>query len=385
MMNSPLVSEGKHILFQIISSLVPAGAERLVVHLVEYIDRERFAPVCISLTDPVGSHLEARVQQLGVPLYFLGKGDKMSFEVLRKLDALFRQYHPAVVHTHLLALNYAYPLMIRYRTPARVYTVHSLAEKDVGLRTAPIVRALAFRYRVGRVVPVAIAEEVRNSIQKLYGYPNPPLIPNGIPTDEYAPDPNKRAQWRQAHGIETHATILTHVGRFAPPKNHALLIEAFARVRTSAPLYLLLVGGGELENTVREQVAALGLESRVCFLGIRADVADILRASDVFVLSSRWEGNPMSVMEAMAAGLPVVSTAVGGVPELVREGETGLLVPSEDAGALARALQALVDDPVRRQAMGAAARQHAIAHFDIRHTVRGYEQLYESLLRKRKL
>jgi len=376
--------DGRCSVFQIISSLVPAGAERLVVHLVEYIDRERFAPVCISLTDPVGSHLEVRVQQLGVPLYFLGKGDKMSFEVLRKLDALFRQYHPAVVHTHLLALNYAYPLMIRYRTPARVYTVHSLAEKDVGLRTAPIVRALAFRYRVGRVVPVAIAEEVRNSIQKLYGYPNPPLIPNGIPTDEYAPDPNKRAQWRQAHGIETHATIVTHVGRFAPPKNHALLIEAFARVRTSAPLYLLLVGGGELENTVREQVAALGLESRVRFLGIRADVADILRASDAFVLSSRWEGNPMSVMEAMAAGLPVVSTAVGGVPELVRDGETGLLVPSEDTGALAQAIQALVDNPARRQAMGVAARQHAVASFDIRHTVRGYEQLYEALLNKNK-
>jgi glycosyltransferase involved in cell wall biosynthesis len=377
--------DGRCSVFQIISSLVPAGAERLVVHLVEYIDRERFAPVCISLTDPVGSHLEARVQQLGVPLYFLGKGDKMSFEVLRKLDALFRQYRPAVVHTHLLALNYAYPLMIRYRTPARLYTVHNLAEKDLGLRTAPIVRALAFRYRLGKVVPVAIAEEVRASIQRLYGYPDPPLIPNGIPTDEYAPDPDARAQWRQAHGIEPHATVLTHIGRFATQKNHALLIEAFARVRTSAPLYLLLVGGGELENTVREQVAQLGLENRVRFLGIRSDVADILRASDAFVLSSRWEGNPMSVMEAMAAGLPVVSTAVGGVPELVREGETGLLVPSEDAGALARALQALVDDPVRRQAMGAAARQHAIAHFDIRHTVRGYEQLYESLLRKRKL
>jgi hypothetical protein len=143
--------DDKYPLFQIIASLVPAGAERLVVHLLEYLDRERFAPVCISLTDPVGSHLEARVQQLGVPLYFLGKGDKMSFEALRKLDALFRQYRPAVVHTHLLALNYAYPLMIRYRTPARVYTVHSLAEKDVGLRTAPIVRALAFRYRSGGV------------------------------------------------------------------------------------------------------------------------------------------------------------------------------------------------------------------------------------------
>ena len=111
-------------------------------------------------------------------------------------------------------------------------------------------------------------------------------------------------------------------------------------------------------------------------------MADILRASDVFVLSSRVEGNPLSVMEAMAAGLPVVSTAVGGVPELVRDGETGLLVPSEDAGALARAVQALMDDPARRRAMGAAARQDAVSRFDIRHTVRGYEQLYEALLNR---
>jgi len=370
-------------LFQVITSLVPAGAERLVVHLVEHLNRERFAPVCICLANPVGSHLEARVQQLGIPLYFLGIGDKMRLKVLSRLDALFRQYRPAVVHTHLGALNYAYPLMLRYHTPARVHTVHSLAQREMGVRVGAWVRMLAFRYRLGGVVPVAVADEVRASIQQLYGYPDPPLIPNGIPTDEYAPNPDTRAQWRQAHGIEPHATVLVHVGRFAPPKNHALLIEAFAQVRSDAPLYLLLVGGGELENTVREQVAELGLQERVRFLGVRADVADILRASDMFVLSSRVEGNPMSVMEAMAARLPVVSTAVGGVPELVQEGATGLLVPSEDAGALAQAMQALVDDPARRQAMGAAARRHAVAHFDIRHTVRGYEQLYESLLRRK--
>jgi len=382
-MRTTNLPEGKHLVFQIIASLVPAGAERLVAHLLEYIDREQFSPVCICLGDPVGSHLEARVQQLGIPLYFLGKGDKMSLAVLRKLDALFRQYRPVVVHTHLLALNYAYPLMLRYRTPARVHTVHNLAPREMGVRVSAWVRQMAFRYRVGGVIPVAIAEEVRASIQRVYGYPDPPLIPNGIPTDEYAPDSDTRAQWRQAHGIEPRATVVTHIGRFAFQKNHALLVEAFAQVHSDAPLYLLLVGGGELESAVREQVAGLGLQERVRFLGTRADVADILRASDVFVLSSRWEGNPMSVMEAMAAGLPVVSTAVGGVPELVREGETGLLVPSEDAGALAQALQALVDDPAQRQAMGDAARQRAVARFDIRHTVRRYEQLYEKLLTQR--
>jgi len=369
------------VVFQIVPSLAVGGAERLVVHLVAHLSRERFVPVCICLESPLGTHYEARVRASGAPLYFLGKGAGASGGVLRQLSALFRQYRPAVVHTHIIGLNYAYPLMLRYRTPARVHTVHSLAQREVGVRVGAWVRQLAFRYRLGGVVPVAVADEVRASIQQLYGYPDPPLIPNGIPTDEYAPDPDTRAQWRQAHGIEPHATVLTHVGRFAPPKNHALLIEAFAQVRSDAPLYLLLVGGGELQDAVRAQVAGLGLESRVRFLGIRADVADILRASDVFVLSSRVEGNLMSVMEAMAAGLPVVSTAVGGVPELVQEGVTGLLVPSEDAGALAQAMQALVDDPVRRQAMGEAARQHAVAHFDIRHTVRGYEQLYESLLK----
>jgi glycosyltransferase involved in cell wall biosynthesis len=372
------------VVFQIVPSLAVGGAERLVVHLVAHLSRERFAPVCICLESPLGTHYEARVRASGAPLYFLGKGARASGSVLRQLSVLFRQYRPAVVHTHIIGLNYAYPLMLRYRTPARVHTVHSLAQREVGVRVGAWVRMLAFRYRFGGVVPVAVADEVRASIQQLYGYPDPPLIPNGIPTDEYAPDHDRRAQWRQAHGIEPHATVLVHVGRFAPPKNHALLVEAFAQVRANTPLYLLLVGSGELEGAVREQVAQLGLEGRVRFLGVRADVAEILNASDVFVLSSRWEGNPMSVMEAMASGLPVVSTAVGGVPELVRDGETGLLVPSEDAGALARAIQALVDDSARRQAMGAAARQHAVASFDIRHTVRGYEQLYEALLSKNK-
>jgi glycosyltransferase involved in cell wall biosynthesis len=370
------------VVFQILPSLVVGGAERLVVHLVERLNRERFSPVCICLESPLGTHYEARVRASGAPLHFLGKGAGASGGVLRQLNALFRQYRPTVVHTHIIGLNYAYPLMLRYRTPARVHTVHNLAQREVGVRVGAWVRMLAFRYHIGGVVPVAVADKVRATIQQLYGYPDPPLIPNGIPTDEYAPDPDTRAQWRQAHGIEPRATVLTHIGRFAVQKNHALLVKAFAQVRSDAPLYLLLVGGGELENAVREQVAGLGLQGRVRFLGVRADVADILRASDVFVLSSRWEGNPMSVMEAMAAGLPVVSTAVGGVPELVRNGETGLLVPSEDAGALTRAVQALVDDSSRRQAMGAAARQHAVAHFDIRHTVRMYEELYESLLRR---
>ena len=350
------------------------------MHLVAHLSRERFAPVCVCLESPLGTHYEARVQASGAPLYFLGKGAGASGSVLRQLSALFRQYRPAVVHTHIIGLNYAYPLMLRYRTPARVHTVHNLAQREVGVRVGAWVRMLAFRYHIGGVVPVAVADKVRASIQQLYGYPDPPLIPNGIPTDEYAPDADRRRRWRQRHELEPEAIVLTHVGRFAPPKNHALLIEAFAQVRTHTPLYLLLVGGGELEDAVRQQVVELGLQERVRFLGVRADVADILRASDVFVLSSRWEGNPMSVMEAMAAGLPVVSTAVGGVPELVQHSATGLLVPSEDTGALAEAMTQLGRNTAQRAAMGDAARQTALERFDMRTMSRAYATLYQQLL-----
>jgi hypothetical protein len=121
------------VVFQILPSLVVGGAERLVVHLVERLSRERFAPVCICLESPLGTHYEARVRALGVPLYFSGqRALGASGGALRQLSALFRQYRPAVAHTHIIGLNYAYPLMLRYRTPARVHTVHSLAQREDG-------------------------------------------------------------------------------------------------------------------------------------------------------------------------------------------------------------------------------------------------------------
>ena len=366
-------------LFQVITSLVTGGAERVVVNLLLYHDRTKYQPICICLGNPKGTHYERLVQEHQIPLHFLGKGDKADYGVYKKLDALFRRYRPQVVHTHLLGLNYAYPLMIKHRTPVRVYTVHSLAGKDMGVRVGQITRTLAFRYRIGKVVPVAIAEEVRHTIEQTYGYKNAPLIPNGIPTEEYAPNPERRTRWRAEHGIEPEALVITHVGRFVALKNHALLVNAFRRLKASMPLYLVLVGGGELENEVRQQVQALGLTERVKMLGIRADIPDILNASDIFVLCSRVEGNPMSVQEAMASGLPVVGTRVGGIPELVEEGKSGLIVPSDDEPALADAIQSLIDQPELRLQMGQQALRRAQEQFDIRHTVRAYEALYERI------
>ncbi len=198
--------------FQVITSLVPGGAERLVVNLLQYCDRQKYYPVCICLGHPVESHYEDIVRTLKIPLYFLGKGDKADWGVYKKLERLFAEYRPTVVHTHLLGLNYAYLAMMKYRTPVRVHTLHSLAQKELGNRVARIVRMLAFRHRIGGVVPVAIADEVARTIEQLYGYRNPPVIPNGIPVDEYASNPEKRAQFRAAHGVESDAIVIVHIG-----------------------------------------------------------------------------------------------------------------------------------------------------------------------------
>ncbi|MEM0338007.1 MAG: glycosyltransferase [Candidatus Caldarchaeum sp.] len=369
--------EKPRVLFQVITSLVPGGAERLVVNLLRYHDRSKYQPVCICLGNPVGSHYEAIVRNLEIPLYFLGKGDKADWGVYKKLERLFAEYRPTVVHTHLLGLNYAYLAMLKHRTPVRVHTLHSLAHKEIGNRVARIVRNLAFRYRIGGVIPVAIAEEVARTIGQVYGYKNPPVIPNGIPTEEYVPNPEKRAQFRAAHGVEPEAVVIVHVGRFVELKNHALLLQAFAQLKSTHPLYLWLVGDGELRPAMEQRARELGIAERVRFWGVRSDVADILNAADIFTLPSKYEGNPMSVMEAMAAGLPVVASHVGGIPELVEDEHQGLLVPADDQPCLVQGLQALIDNPTKRYQLGKSAVERARKKFDIHQTVQAYEKLYE--------
>lgn len=368
------------VLFQIVPTLRPAGAERVVLHLLQYHDRSKYQPVCICLGEPTGSHYERAVEELGVPLHFLGKKQKATLAMMQRLDALFQQYRPTVVHMHMRGLTYAYPLLLKHRTPVRVYTVHNLAWYDRGTRLQKLVATLAFRYRIGRVVPVAIAERVRDSIQQVFGYANAPLIPNGIAVDEFLLPAEVRLRWRRKEGIPDEALVMVHVGRFTLQKNHEMLIRAFAKLRLPASACLLLVGEGELQAQTEQLVRELGVADRVRFLGVRADIPELLNASDIFVLPSRWEGNPMSVMEAMAAGLPVVATAVGGVPELVQDGTTGLLVPNEDTEALAQALQRLVDNPDLRATMGNHARRVAQKRFDARVMTRAYEALYESIL-----
>jgi glycosyltransferase involved in cell wall biosynthesis len=160
-----------------------------------------------------------------------------------------------------------------------------------------------------------------------------------------------------------------------------VLLKAFAQGPASNPnAHLVLVGEGDLREKLEEQAKNLGLARQVHFLGVRADIPDVLGAMDVFVLSSDWEGNPLSVMEAMASGLPVVSTAAGGVPNLFENGKEGFIVPPGDVAGLTMSMAFLLRAREARHSLGMAAARRARENFDVSTMVQAYEEMYENLV-----
>ncbi len=349
----------------------------MVVHLARGLDRDRFDVASLSLYAPLGTSLEETLNQSGIPLWFTDKKPGFDKRVFTRIDRIVRDFRPHVVHTHLYVLFYTLIPALYRRVPAMIHTVHNVAEKEADLR-GRCVNRLALRCGV---VPVAIARAVADSLHETYGIDEFPLIPNGIPVELYRRPRMGRKAWRQRAGFDPEDVLFVCVARLNFQKNHALLIESFAQGPMANPrAHLLLVGDGELRPQLEKQVNTLSLRDRVHFMGLRTDIPDLLNAADVFVLSSLYEGNPLSVMEAMAGGKPVISTAVGGVPELIEDRKSGFLVPSGDAKAFAQAMNKLLGSVETRETMAQASLKRAKDRFDLGSMVRSYEELYGAIL-----
>lgn len=362
-------------ILHIIPNFGPGGAERMLVNLLEAFDRERFEVKAVSLYPESGTILEKEIREKEFKVFYLNKRQGLDLRMIPQLYHLFCVFRPDVVHTHRYVLRYTLLPAILARVPVRVHTVHSVAQKEVDL-PGKLVHQIAFRW--GGVLPVSISREVANTIRDMYGRKvNTPVIYNGIPTKEFAAKTGRDNDKRKKD------LILLHVGRFAPPKNHCLLIEAFALAVKEYPgMQLWLVGDGPLRAEVEALVKEKGLDEKIFFLGIRDDVSALLGNADIFVLPSDWEGVPLTVLEAMSANKPVIATVVGGVPELIEDDISGILVPPQNPEALANAVLCLAKDPELRQKMGKAAQERAVAMFDISRAAREYEALYLKLLKE---
>ncbi len=211
------------------------------------------------------------------------------------------------------------------------------------------------------------------------------LIWNGAPLDEFAPVAEDRARAvRQQLGLPLEASVVGAIGRLNEQKGHRYLLEAAARVvARSGQTRVLIVGDGDLMEPLQVQARGLGIADHVVFAGHRPDVRDLLGAIDVFCISSTYEGTPLTLFEAMAAGKAIVSTAVDGCREVIDDGRTGLLVPPRDPEALAAAILRVLEDDRLRRDLGAAARA-ASSRYDIRSCVSQMEALYDEVLAEKR-
>jgi glycosyltransferase involved in cell wall biosynthesis len=204
------------------------------------------------------------------------------------------------------------------------------------------------------------------------------VIPNGVQPTLPARD---RAAVRADLGLEPDQVAVAMVARIDGKKGHDTLVRALARPPKGARIVALVAGEGDAAPAIRELAAELGLgPERLRMLGLRRDVPDLLHASDIFVLPSLYEGLPLSILEAMSQGLPVVATPVGGIPEVVTQGREGILVPKEDPAALAAAVQRLAGDADLRARLGSAGRQRALSEFSFETMLDRYDRLYRRLV-----
>lgn len=352
----------------VITRAVEGGAQTHVRDLAEGFAAAYEVGVVLFDDGPLAARLRAsgiRVWALDAPT----RSMRLWRDLLAgaRLTAIIRSFRPTLVHAHSSKAGLiARAAAMLARVPA-IYTAHGWAFIEASEHwhhrffARGVERAAALITR--RIICVSQFDRDLAARRRIASPNRIVVIPNGIGS------------------IETSVTRALHDGvrcitiaRFSPPKDPLTLIEAAARI--SSECELLLVGEGELLDVARARTRNFGVGDRVRFLGARSDVPALLADSDLFVLSTRWEGMPYTILEAMRAGLPVVATAVGGIPEAVIDGETGFLVPPGDAAALAERIEQLANSPELRARMGDAARNRWLQHFHLAGMLQAVGEVY---------
>jgi sugar transferase (PEP-CTERM/EpsH1 system associated) len=359
----------------VIYRLGTGGLENGLVNLINRMDPEKFehAVVCV---DGAGA-FAGRIVRPAVPVVELHKRPGFEAAFYHRAWRAFRRLRPDLVHTRNTAGLDAI-------APARLAGVRTVMHGEHG-RTADDPRGSNPRHNLLRRLNAPLVRRFTTVSSDLAGWlgstvgiaPNKiEVLMNGVDVERFRPGPVDRRAALPA--IPETAVVVGTVGRLDPVKGHRTLVDAVARLQAvvTRPVHLVIVGDGPERPALDGQIRAAGLGDVVHLVGERQDVPTLLRAFDIFCLPSLAEGISNTVLEAMATGLPVVATAVGGNGELVAEGATGSLVTAGDPDALAAGLKPLAEDAHLRRRWGAVARDRACASFSLEAMVRRYEACY---------
>ncbi|MDN4057002.1 TIGR03088 family PEP-CTERM/XrtA system glycosyltransferase [Massilia sp. YIM B02769] len=355
------------------------GLETLLVDCINHMPPERYRHAVVCLTGYTA--FADKITRPGVELYALDKQPGLGLGIHVKLFKLLRRLRPSVLHTYNFACaEYAAPAWLA-GVPVRVHAEHGRDASDPqGLNRKHNFLRRALVPFIDRYVPVS--HDLARWLTNVVGIPSrkSELIMNGVDTVRFAP--GLAAATTPWAGQDVF--VIGTVGRLQDVKDQASLIAAFALLCTAHPegrarLRLAVVGDGPLRDKLAQKAQALGVADLVWFPGARNDIPELMRSFDLFVLSSIAEGTPVTLLEAMACGLPVVATAVGGIPEVVQDGVNGALVPAGNPQALSDALGLYAADASRVAAHGAAARTNIERHYSVAAMVGAYTALYDRL------
>lgn len=360
-------------ILQVVPDLVSNGAQAVCVHLACCMQAGAEVHVA-SLYNKCGSPLEKTLDDHHIPLWHVGKHQGIDLNVVYRLVKLVHRLRPDIIHTHMNALYYVLLAAKIGTVPVLVHTVHT----DVYQESTRLGRALSAMAFHSGVVPVAVAEAVSETVRKKYHASNVPVIPNGICVSEFDWTNHERIDCRSHNCISDNTLLFVTLARVDRVKGIDILLDAFRIVRRRCKTCALwIIGDGPLRARLEQSTQEL---ENVRFLGHRNDVRRLLAAADVFVLPSRYEASPLALLEAMAAGKPVIATAVGGIPEILHGNQQGLLVLPETPKGLAGAMIRLASDHDARTRMGMNAREWARRNFTSRRMAATYMELYKRLL-----
>jgi len=364
----------------LVSTFAVKTDTKWLYQLLKRLPRDRLASSIACMYG--GGEMRAAFEQAGFATFDLQAARSLDPLGLWRLLRLIRRVRPHIVHTHLLRADLYGGLAARLAgvpivltTQYALYPYSRVTQRACDNLLDRMCRSLASH-------ALAVCEAVRQDLIVRLGWPAERVhtIRTGLDFSAWRPDPQARQTLREQWAVPKDGIVIMTVARLSREKGLDVLVDAAARVRTQCPqARFVLVGSGPLEQSLARQIRDRGLEETVRLAGFHTDVASVLSAADVFVLPSYSEGMPNAVLEAFAAGLPVVASAVGGLVEAVDHERTGLLVPAGDAAALAEAVSRLIQDPSLARTLAQAGVAVARERFSIDKVAAEYAALYASL------
>jgi len=366
-------------ILQIIATLDIGGAERQLIELVKRLDKNKYNVTVCCITR--GGPLEEDLKKLGIEYHILYKRFKFDFTVIFKLTRLIRQKKIDLVHTWNFTAN------AWGRVSAWIAGVPIIIASEHGTFSPVLKHQILVDKLLLKCTDkiITVSDNLKESVERMEEIPHEKIIAihNGIDINEFSTSINN-TNLKNELKIDSECTVVGIVARLDPLKDHESFLRAAGHiVKELSEVRFLIVGDGELRGKLESLAGEIGLGEKVIFTGFRRDINNILPFIDVFVLCSGSEALGVAILEAMACSKPVVATNVGGIPEVVKDEETGILVPPGNPQVLAKVIVNLLKDREKARRMGLAGRRRVEQYFDIKLNVKKAEEIYDKLIEEK--